>query len=103
MKLTMMVTMIATTALALVSTRAAFSHQVPKTFGVYQTDPTTIVDTVARITASQLISGTMTPTSPLKLSEVYRRHGAVPRQPAPVTSAGCGRIIATSTRQKGRP
>src|SRR5690554_6642336 len=103
MKLTMTVTTIATTALALVSTRAAFSHQVPKTFGVYQTEPTTIVDTVARMTASQLISGTMMCTSPLKLPEVYRRHSDTIGKSVLVTSAGRGRIIASSTRQRGRP
>ena len=33
------------------STFASFAHRTPNTFGVYQIDPTTIVDRVARMTA----------------------------------------------------
>jgi hypothetical protein len=54
MKLTITVTTIGTTAVApglSMSTFASFAQRVPNTFGVYQIDPTTMLDAVAISTA----------------------------------------------------
>ena len=53
-KLTSTVTMIAIVALApgrSMSTFASFDQRVPNTFGVYQIEPTTMLDAVASSTA----------------------------------------------------